>query len=59
MEGVVDLAFREGDRWTVVDFKTGRELEQRLEDYQRQIGLYAAAIAGATQLEAQGILMRI
>ena len=59
VEGVVDLAFREADLWTVVDFKTGRELEQRLRDYQRQIGLYAAAIAGATQLPAQGILMRI
>jgi ATP-dependent exoDNAse (exonuclease V) beta subunit len=59
IEGVVDLAFREGDRWTVVDFKTGHELESRLDDYRRQVGLYAAAIAAATGLPAEAVLLRI
>ena len=33
VEGVLDLAFLEQDAWTVVDFKTDRELEKELEHY--------------------------
>ena len=47
VEGVVDLAFREGGAWTLVDYKTGmRDSETsgdaRMEDYRRQVELYAA-----------------
>jgi ATP-dependent helicase/nuclease subunit A len=59
VEGVADLAFLEGDTWTVVDFKTGRELEARLEDYRKQVGIYAEAIALATGQKAEAILMRV
>ena len=48
VEGVVDLAFREGDRWTVVDFKTDRELDLALDVYRRQVALYAEMINKAT-----------
>ena len=51
VDGVVDLAFLENDTWIVVDFKTDRELERGLAVYQRQVGLYAAAIQAATGLE--------
>ena len=34
-EGVVDLAFREGEEWWVVDFKTDRQLEGALDVYRR------------------------
>jgi ATP-dependent exoDNAse (exonuclease V) beta subunit len=60
IEGVVDLAFEEGGRWTVVDYKTDREIAAAGEDrYRRQIALYASAIAQATAAPATGILLRI
>jgi ATP-dependent exoDNAse (exonuclease V) beta subunit len=59
VEGVVDVAFLEGDTWTVLDFKTDRELEKRQEDYRRQVGIYARAIALATGQKAEAVLMRV
>jgi ATP-dependent exoDNAse (exonuclease V) beta subunit len=63
-EGVVDLAFREagnGDgespRWTVVDFKTDREIESRRAVYAAQVRLYAEAVERATGEPARGMLL--
>ena len=58
VEGIVDLAFREGDTWTVVDFKTDEE-SRRTSSYLAQLGVYVDALEGATGLGATGILMRI
>jgi len=43
----------------VVDFKTDFEMGERLEEYRNQVGLYAEAIARATGLKAQGVLLRL
>ena len=60
VEGVVDLAFEEDGVWTVVDYKTDRELATMGEGrYRRQIALYASAIAQATTQPARGVLIRI
>jgi ATP-dependent helicase/nuclease subunit A len=59
VEGVLDLAFREKDVWTVVDFKTDREQEKELQHYERQIGIYVAAISRATGQQSRGVLMRL
>jgi ATP-dependent exoDNAse (exonuclease V) beta subunit len=59
VDGVVDLAFREGDRWTVVDFKTDRELAKELPVYRRQVGIYAEVIAAATGQKVAAILMSV
>jgi ATP-dependent exoDNAse (exonuclease V) beta subunit len=60
IEGIVDLAFEEGGRWHVVDFKTDREINATGEEqYRRQVALYAAAIQKATGLRAEGILVRL
>jgi ATP-dependent exoDNAse (exonuclease V) beta subunit len=63
LEGVVDLAFREkgpgGATWTVVDFKTDRELAASRERYATQVRLYARAIAAATGERVRGVLLRI
>jgi ATP-dependent exoDNAse (exonuclease V) beta subunit len=59
VEGVVDLAFREDDAWTVVDFKTDRELGKDVDAYRRQVGLYAAAITAATGKPATAVLFRL
>jgi ATP-dependent exoDNAse (exonuclease V) beta subunit len=58
IEGVADLAFREGAQWTVVDFKTDEEF-LRSANYGAQVGLYAIAIQAATRQATSAILMRI
>ena len=58
VEGIVDLAFREGNTWTVVDFKTDEE-SRRTSSYLAQVGVYVDALTSATGLGATGILMRI
>ncbi len=60
VEGVADAAFLEADgSWTVIDFKTDRELGARLADYRRQVALYAEAVARATGLPARAVLLRV
>jgi ATP-dependent exoDNAse (exonuclease V) beta subunit len=60
VEGIVDLAFEEQGAWTVVDYKTDRELAAVGEDrYRRQVALYASAIAQATGQPATGVLVRV
>jgi len=59
VDGVVDLAFREEGLWTVVDFKTDRELERELPVYRRQVALYAEVIAAATGQPASAVLMSV
>ena len=63
IEGVLDLAFRELEGstpiWTVVDFKTDVEIAGRREDYQRQVRVYADAVAGATGERARGVLLSV
>ena len=62
IEGVVDVAFREEGAWTVVDYKTDRDLEEAggaVEIYRRQVGLYADMISRATGEPARAVLMRV
>jgi len=60
VEGVVDLAFEEDGVWTVVDYKTDRELAALGEErYRRQVALYANAIARATGQPARGVIVRV
>jgi ATP-dependent helicase/nuclease subunit A len=60
VEGVVDLAFEENGVWTVVDYKTDRELQTAGEGrHRRQVALYAAAIARATGAPAKGVVVRL
>ena len=60
VEGVVDLAFEEDGAWTVVDYKTDREIATDGEEqYHRQLAAYALAISRATGAPASGILVRV
>jgi ATP-dependent exoDNAse (exonuclease V) beta subunit len=60
IEGVVDLAFEENGQWTVVDYKTDRELLTMGEErYRRQVATYASAIGEATGQRVAGVLLRI
>ncbi len=61
-EGVVDVAFREDGVWTVVDYKTDRDLEEAgnaIDVYRRQVALYAEMITRATGQPAGAVLMRV
>jgi ATP-dependent helicase/nuclease subunit A len=60
VEGVVDLAFEEVDGWTIVDYKTDRELAASGEErYRRQVAFYASAVGQATGRAASGVLIRV
>jgi ATP-dependent exoDNAse (exonuclease V) beta subunit len=62
VEGVVDLAYQDPHRkneWVVVDYKTDYEIRGRLEDYKRQVWLYALAISRATGMTTRPVLLRI
>jgi len=59
IEGIVDLAFLEGEEWIVVDFKTDLDLAPALAHYQTQLALYAQAIAAASGRPARAILLWI
>jgi ATP-dependent exoDNAse (exonuclease V) beta subunit len=54
----MDLAFLEGDIWTVLDFKTDAELAFSQNRYERQVQWYAYALSKLTGLPARGILLR-
>jgi ATP-dependent exoDNAse (exonuclease V) beta subunit len=56
LEGVIDLAFVERDRWVVVDFKSDSGNSAR---YERQLQWYLHALSKLTGREAAGVLLRI
>jgi ATP-dependent exoDNAse (exonuclease V) beta subunit len=60
VEGVVDLAFCEDTSdfvgWTVVDFKTGREVDA-MSLYIAQVRAYSEAVSAATGSPARGIIL--
>ena len=55
LDGIIDLAFLEGDEWTVVDFKT----EESLDGYAIQVQWYAHALARLTGKRAHGVLLGV
>lgn len=59
MEGIVDLAFRDENGWTVVDFKTDRVIIRARPIYARQVSLYAQAIARATGEPCVALLLKV
>ncbi len=48
--GSIDLVLRDGDTWTVVDFKSDREESDSGEAHRRQLELYAKALESAFEL---------
>ena len=59
IEGVVDLVFADGDRHVLVDFKTDEQIRHGAVRYERQIGVYAAAVQKCTGKPVSAVLMRI
>jgi ATP-dependent exoDNAse (exonuclease V) beta subunit len=56
VEGRVDLAWHDGETWTVIDYKTNSADRSR---YQRQLQLYGLALQQATGKPARGVLLEI
>ena len=59
VEGVLDLAFLEGEEWMVVDFKTDTDPSAHLTAYERQVAWYAYALETITGQPAGGTLFAI
>jgi ATP-dependent exoDNAse (exonuclease V) beta subunit len=59
VEGVADLVFRADGAWTVVDFKTDREIGIRLPEYRWQLAAYAAAVAQATGAPTRAVVLGV
>ena len=59
VEGVVDLAYEEKNGWTVIDYKTDFEIHGRVDEYTRQVWLYALAISRATDKKSRPVLLRV
>jgi ATP-dependent exoDNAse (exonuclease V) beta subunit len=61
IEGVIDMAFQESTPefagWTVVDFKTDREIEKAETQYRGQVAAYVEAIGVATAQPSRGFLL--
>jgi ATP-dependent exoDNAse (exonuclease V) beta subunit len=61
IEGVVDLAFQEitpeFNGWTVVDFKTDREIEHAENQHRAQVAAYVEAVRIATASPTRGFLL--
>lgn len=59
IEGVLDLAFDEGDATMVVDFKTDHELAAGEARYRAQVQQYVLAVSRATGRRATGVLFKV
>lgn len=59
VEGIVDLAFRTDDGWTVVDFKTDDDVDAQRGVYLGQIRLYVDGVGRATGEAVKGVLFAV
>jgi ATP-dependent exoDNAse (exonuclease V) beta subunit len=57
-EGALDLAFRDGEGWTVVELKTDPP-ESLPAAYHRQLALYVEAVSRATGAPASGVILLV
>jgi len=57
-EGVIDLAYRTDAGWVIVDFKTDRELGEKV-PHAVQLSIYARAVAAATGEPATTVLLYV
>ena len=59
IEGTIDLLFEDERGMTVIDFKTGRELDADLERYRRQLALYCHTLHSLRGTMPRGVILRI
>lgn len=56
-EGRIDLAFLEGDEWVLVDFKTDRDPDRLIAQYEEQARFYASLLADTTGKKVKETLL--
>lgn len=59
LEGVIDLAWVEGECWQVADFKTDRDLDASRGAYERQLRWYVHALSTLSGMPAKGTLLQV
>jgi ATP-dependent exoDNAse (exonuclease V) beta subunit len=59
VEGVLDVAFEGPGGWTILDFKTDKDLENAEDQYRGQAALYMMALTEATGKAARAFLVRV
>jgi ATP-dependent exoDNAse (exonuclease V) beta subunit len=59
IEGIVDLAFEQAERWTVIDFKVDEDFRGNESAYRRQVATYASAIQAANGAQVSALLIRV
>jgi ATP-dependent exoDNAse (exonuclease V) beta subunit len=59
LEGVLDLAFVEDGRWTIVDFKTDADMTTRRSEYEQQLRWYGMALLRLTGIPAHCVLFGV
>ena len=55
VDGRIDFAWRSGNLWTVVDYKTDRREKRNI----TQVQLYALALQRATKIPARGFVLEV
>jgi ATP-dependent exoDNAse (exonuclease V) beta subunit len=59
LEGVIDLAFVEDDRWHVIDYKTDEDVTANRTYYEQQLRWYIHALASLSGMPAIGTLLQV
>jgi ATP-dependent exoDNAse (exonuclease V) beta subunit len=59
LDGVADLAFLEGETWTLVDFKTDADIASRRAHYEAQLRWYALALSRLTGQQVRCVVFAI
>ncbi len=59
VEGTLDLAFREGDAWTVVELKTSLGTAEERAQAEVQLDWYVRAVAVAAGASASGVILMV
>ena len=54
-DGRIDFAWSDGERWTVIDYKTDRQENRNV----AQVQTYALALHRATGLPVRGIVLEV
>ncbi len=57
--GVIDLLYKKGDKWRIVDYKTNAEVEQLDYKYSEQLGAYKAAFKAISGEDAETFIYHI
>jgi ATP-dependent exoDNAse (exonuclease V) beta subunit len=59
VEGTIDVAFEDQSGTSVIDFKTGRELDTDPGRYRRQLAIYCRAVRDLRGGAVHGVIMRV